>query len=78
MWVPGVNLPVLVRVAVDRVVEEVRADAAVVQQRVALPGRAVAGDRLAGALGVDQELEQLRIWSLSPARANRPYVSMRR
>src|SRR6516225_9043338 len=37
----------LVRVAVDGEVEEVRADPAVVEERVALPRRAVAGDGLA-------------------------------
>src|SRR5262245_46866480 len=35
---------VLVRVPVDRVLEEVGADAAVVEQRIALAGRTVAGD----------------------------------
>src|SRR5262245_38772560 len=35
----GSEAPVLVRVAVDRVIEEVRADPTVVEQRVPLPGR---------------------------------------
>ena len=47
-------LALLVRVPVDRVVEEVRADAAVVEQRVALPGRAVADDLLALAPKADR------------------------
>ena len=51
-------LALLVRVPVDRVVEEVRPDAAVVEQRVALAGRAVADDLLALAPQPDQELEQ--------------------
>ena len=43
----GQEPPVLVRIAVDGVVEEIGPDAAVVQQGVALPGRAVADDLLA-------------------------------
>ena len=54
---PGQEQALLVRVAVDREVEEVGADAAVVEERVALSGRAVAGDPLAGSLQPDQELE---------------------
>ena len=46
MWVPGRNA-LLVGVAVDRELEQVRPDAAVVEQRVALAGGAVAGDALA-------------------------------
>ena len=57
---PGQELALLVRVAVDRVVEEVGADAAVVEQRVALARRAVAAT-LAVVLGLDQELEQLAL-----------------
>ena len=41
----GQELPLLVRVAVDRELEEVRTDAAVVEQRVPLARGAVAGDR---------------------------------
>ena len=41
----GQELALLVRVAIDREVEQVGADAAVVEQRVALARRAVAGDR---------------------------------
>ena len=41
------QVALLVRVEVDGVVEEVRADAAVVEQRVALGRRAVADDPLA-------------------------------
>jgi hypothetical protein len=51
---------VLVGVAVHRVGEQVGPDAAVVQQRVALARRAVRRDALAGALGADEELEQLK------------------
>ncbi len=58
MCVPGSEPAVLVRVAVDRVVEEVGADPAVVEQRVALARRAVADDLLAGAPELDQEVEQ--------------------
>ena len=49
---------VLVGVAVDGEVEEVGADAAIVEQRVALARRAVAADRLALVLGRDQERQQ--------------------
>src|SRR5712664_1452060 len=50
--------PVLVGVPIDRVVEEVRSDAAVVEQGVPLPGRAVARDGFAPALGSDEEFQQ--------------------
>ena len=53
---------VLVRVAVDGVVEEVGPDPAVVEQRVALARRAVARDRLAGSPARDQERQQGRAW----------------
>src|SRR5882724_887061 len=55
------ELALLVRAAIHRVVEEVRPDAAVVQQGVALAGCAVAGDGLALALGSDQEIEELAL-----------------
>ena len=58
MCVPGREEAVLVRVAVDRVVEQVGADPAVVEQRVALARGAVADDLLALAAEPDQELEQ--------------------
>src|SRR5262245_44093884 len=51
-------LTLLIRIAVDRVVEEIGANTAEVQERVPLPRRAVAGDALAFAAAVDQELEQ--------------------
>ncbi len=51
-------LALLVRVPVDGVVEEVRPDAAVVEQRVPLPRRAVADDLLALAPEVDEQLEE--------------------
>ena len=59
------KFPVLVRIAVHRVVQEIGANAAIVQQGVALAGRAVAGDRFAGPLGVDQEAQILRLVSLT-------------
>ena len=55
---PGEEPALLVGVAVDGEVEQVRADAAVVEQRVALARRAVAGDPLALAAPLDEELEQ--------------------
>src|SRR5690606_26413076 len=51
----------LVRIAVDRVVKKVGSYPAVVQQRVALARRAVADDRSAGVLRVNEELEQLAL-----------------
>ena len=48
----------LVRVAIDRVVEEIRPDPAEVEQRVPLSGRPVADDLLAVAAQLDQQLEQ--------------------
>ena len=58
MWVPGRNWPCLYGLRSTVYVEQVGADAAVVEQRVALAGRAVAGDPLALAPPGDQELEQ--------------------
>ena len=58
----------LVGIAVDRVVEEVGSDAAVVEQRVALPRRAVADDLLAVAAQRDQELEKSVLRLLDVAR----------
>ena len=62
------ELALLVRAAVDGEVEEVGADAAVVEQRVALARRAVADDRLAGALGARSGTRGACAWSPSPAR----------
>ena len=83
---PGQELALLVRVAVDRELEQVGADAAVVEQRVALAGRAVAGDPLALASACDQELEQapLRLLDLSartsraPSSVSKPSVALAR
>ncbi len=52
-------MPVLVRVPVDGVVEEVGPDPAVVEEGVALTRSAVAGDVLPVATQTDQQLEQL-------------------
>src|SRR4029453_13913187 len=49
---------VLVGIAVDRVVEEVGTDAAVVEERVPLPRGAVADDVPPLAAEVDEQLEQ--------------------
>src|SRR5882672_916462 len=54
----GRVLPLLVRIAVDREIEEVSADAAVVEQGVALARSAVADDALPGALRTDEKLQQ--------------------
>ena len=56
--------PLLVGVQIDGVVEEIAAHAAVVEQRVALRRRAVAGHAQAVVLEVDQELEDLALVGL--------------
>src|SRR5713226_4338233 len=56
----------LVRVAVHRVVEEVRPDPAVVQECVALPGCPVPDDGPTLTLGPDQELQQPALALLHP------------
>ena len=68
---------VLVGVAVDGEVEEVGADAAVVEQRVALARRAVAArSRLPCSLRGDQEREQLALGRVAPARRSARRCSM--
>jgi hypothetical protein len=44
-------------VSVHRVFQKIGADAAVVEEGVALPGRAIANDALASAPGSNQELQ---------------------
>ena len=61
---------VLVRVPVDRVVEEVRPDPAVVQERVALARRAVAGDREPGPACLDEERQAARALSHATRSSN--------
>ncbi len=61
MCVPGVYLPCLYGFAIHGEIEEVGANAAVVEQRVAFARSTVADDSLALALGVDQEFEQLAL-----------------
>ena len=46
---------VLVRITVDRVLEQIAANTAVVEQRVALAGRSVSDDPLALGTAVEQE-----------------------
>ena len=55
----GQELPLLVGVPIDRVVDEVGADSTVVEQRVAFSRGSVACDGLALALGLDEELQEL-------------------
>ena len=55
---------VLVGIAIDREVQEVGADAAVVEQRVALARGAVSADALALVLGRDEERQQLALGAL--------------
>jgi hypothetical protein len=57
---------VLIGVSVDREVEEVGADGAIVEERVALAGRAVAADPLALVLGADQERKQVAFRPAAP------------
>ena len=54
----GRVLSLLVRVPVDRVVEKVRADPAVVEQCVSLARRAVPDDVLTSTPELDEQLEQ--------------------
>src|SRR5262245_47469422 len=61
----------LVGVPVHRVLDEVGADAAVVEQSVALTGGAVARDLLPGPLELDQEHEQCPLRLLHPLREAR-------
>ena len=58
---------VLVRVAVDGVLEQVGADSAVVEQGVALAGCAVADDSLALGAAVEQESQQSS-WRIASVR----------
>ena len=57
---------VLVGVAVHRVVEEIRSDAAEVEQRVPLAGRAVADDLLAVTTELDQEPDERALGLVHP------------
>src|ERR1700680_3522753 len=54
----GRVLALFVWVAVDREIDEIRADAAIIEQRVALARSAIADDTLAGALSPNQKREQ--------------------
>ena len=59
------ELALLVGVAVHGVVEEIGADAAIIEQRVALARRAVAGDRLAFPPSLIRNSRILRLVSLT-------------
>ena len=48
-----------VRIAIHGELDEVRADAAMVEQRIALTGRPVASDSHAGSLAADEELDEV-------------------
>ena len=48
-----------VRIAIHGELHEVRADAAMVEQRIALTRRPVAGDSHAGPLAADEELDEV-------------------
>ena len=69
------ELALLVRIGVDGEVEEIGADAAVVEQRVALARRAVADDLLAAFFRVDQERQELALGGPRPARRSRGSAS---
>ena len=49
------------RIAIDRVVNHVFANATVVQQSIPLAWGTIAGDVLSGTFGFDQELQQLAL-----------------
>ena len=63
---PRREATVLVRVAVDGVLEQIAADSAVVEQRVALTGCSVTDDSLALGATVEQESQELVADGLSP------------
>src|SRR4051812_43629804 len=54
----GKELALFVWIAVDGVIEEIGADAAIVEQSVSFSGSAIAGDAFALAFGIDKEVEQ--------------------
>jgi len=54
-------LPLLVGVTVHSVVEKIRADSAIIQQGIALARRAVADERFAAVLCLDQKAQQLAL-----------------
>jgi hypothetical protein len=56
----------LVRVAIDRVVDEIGTDAAIVEQRIAFARRAVADKGFAVALRLDQEARQFALVRANP------------
>src|SRR5208282_3038468 len=56
----------LVGISVNRVVEKIGAYAAIVEQGIALARRAVAGDRFAAALRLDQKAQQLALGRANP------------
>src|SRR5215210_26868 len=58
--------PLLIWIAVDGVLEKVGADPAVVEERVALSGGAVARDDLALSARADEELEEVSLERLDP------------
>ena len=62
----GRVLALFIRIAIDGVIDEIGADAAVVQQRIALARGAVANDFLAAFPGVDEEAEQVTLHPLHP------------
>ncbi len=75
MCVPGGELALLVGIAIDGEVDEVRADSAVVEQRVALARCAVAGDALSLALlAAIRNSRNLRFVSLTRS-SKRSYVA---
>src|SRR6266566_8544124 len=65
---PGCELSVFVRIAVDGVLEKIGANAAIVQERIALARCAIPGHRSPGTLRVDEKREQpsFRVLHLLP------------
>ena len=53
--------PVLIWIAVDGVIQKIRAYGAIIQERVAFAGRAIAGDLLAAALCLNEKIQQFAL-----------------
>ena len=55
---PGQIFPLFIGIAVNRVIDEVGANAAVIQKGISLAGRAVAGDRSALVFSLNQKIQE--------------------
>src|SRR5579871_1105667 len=59
-------IPLLMRAAVDRIVDEILAHTAIIQQRVSFSRRTVPGNRFSVALCIDEKLQNLPLRLLDP------------